>query len=278
MDSADRRLSPDRTKDTTSVTYAQARDLTYGSQELRPPCNRRRQAGAGTAAPDSAGPAAAAGRAGLPAGSGVPAGPGGPAAASSGGREPSAGADGVLGSDRGVDGTGGRGDDVGGLGDREGPDELSDDDLTEDDLSEMALKPGTESVKVARDFTAETLHGWHLDGLIEDAVIIASELVTNAIRHGTAMAAPSDAADPPGVELAWQRFASQVTCVVTDASSRPPVLSAADMSAESGRGLQVVHALAAAWGWMMIDAREKAVWATLLLPPSASLSPPRYWI
>ncbi len=132
----------------------------------------------------------------------------------------------------------------------------------------MALKPGTESVKVARDFTAETLRSWQLDGLIEDAVIIASELVTNAIRHGTALAGQEG---PPEVELAWKRFASRVTCVVTDGSSRPPVLSAADMSAESGRGLQVVHALAAAWGWMMVGAREKAVWATLMLPPPGSL-------
>jgi len=137
----------------------------------------------------------------------------------------------------------------------------------------MALKPATESVKAARDFTAATLRGWDLDGVIEDAVIIASELVTNAIRHGAALAGPGDL---PEVELAWQRFASQVTCVVTDGSSRPPVLSAADMSAESGRGLQVVHALAAAWGWMMIGAREKAVWATLLLPPGSLL--PRYWL
>jgi anti-sigma regulatory factor (Ser/Thr protein kinase) len=133
----------------------------------------------------------------------------------------------------------------------------------------MALKPGTESVKAARDFTAATLRGWQLDGLIEDAVIIASELVTNAIKHGTGpvgtVAVSAD--DLAEVALAWQRFASRVTCVVTDGSSRPPVLSGADMSSESGRGLQVVHGLAAAWGWMMIDSCEKAVWATLLLPP-----------
>ncbi|HEX9066348.1 MAG TPA: ATP-binding protein [Streptosporangiaceae bacterium] len=137
----------------------------------------------------------------------------------------------------------------------------------------MAFKPGTESVKAARDFTADTLRAWHLDGLIEDAIIIASELVTNAIRHGSLLAGQED---PPEVELAWQRFASRVTCVVTDGSSRPPVLGPADMSAESGRGLQVVHALAAAWGWMMINTREKAVWATLLLPPPGSLLPPAF--
>ena len=130
--------------------------------------------------------------------------------------------------------------------------------------SELVLKPGPESVKAARDFTAETLHSWGLDGLIQEAVIIASELVTNAIKHGTCLAPQN--ADVARVELAWQRYASRVICVVTDGSSRQPVLAAADMGAESGRGLQVVHALAAAWGWMVLGAREKAVWAAMLLP------------
>jgi anti-sigma regulatory factor (Ser/Thr protein kinase) len=132
----------------------------------------------------------------------------------------------------------------------------------------MAFKAGNESVKAARDFTARTLREWHLDSLIDDGVIIASELVTNAIRHGSALADPDD---PPAVELAWQRFSSRVTCVVTDGSTTPPVLNAPDMSSESGRGLQVVNALAAAWGWMMLGSREKAVWATMILPSGSLL-------
>jgi len=130
--------------------------------------------------------------------------------------------------------------------------------------SELVLKPGPESVKAARDFTAEILHSWGLDGLIQEAMIIASELVTNAIKHGTCLTPPST--DLARVELAWQRYASRVICVVTDGSSRQPVLAPADMGAESGRGLQVVHALAAAWGWMALGARGKAVWAAMLLP------------
>jgi hypothetical protein len=51
--------------------------------------------------------------------------------------------------------------------------------------------------------------------------------------------------------------------VVTDRSPLPPVLGAADADAESGRGLQVVAAIAAAWGWTMLGACSKAVWAAL---------------
>jgi anti-sigma regulatory factor (Ser/Thr protein kinase) len=131
-------------------------------------------------------------------------------------------------------------------------------------LREFMLIPGSESVSAAREFTAATLRNWKLDGLVEEAVIVASELVTNAIRHGMCWTGADE--DTAGVELAWQRQADQVVCVVTDCSSMPPVLEQADMSAESGRGLQVVSALAAAWGWVVLSAREKAVWAAFLAP------------
>jgi anti-sigma regulatory factor (Ser/Thr protein kinase) len=136
--------------------------------------------------------------------------------------------------------------------------------LTVDGHSELLLIPGPESVKTARDFTAATLRGWKLEALVEEAVIVASELVTNAIRHGTCPPGPS--ADVACVMLAWQRHDGRIICVVTDGSSMPPVLEQADMSSESGRGLQVVHALAAAWGWVMLGVCEKAVWAAFQLP------------
>jgi anti-sigma regulatory factor (Ser/Thr protein kinase) len=129
---------------------------------------------------------------------------------------------------------------------------------------ELDLKPGPESVKLAREFTSVTLLDWQLGDLVEEAVIVASELVTNAIRHGTRCSVP--AADVATVRLAWQRQTDRILCVVTDSSDSPPVLEDADMTSESGRGLQVVHALAAAWGWVMLGACQKAVWATFLVP------------
>jgi anti-sigma regulatory factor (Ser/Thr protein kinase) len=136
--------------------------------------------------------------------------------------------------------------------------------LAADRHGALLLIPGPESVKAAREFTAATLRGWKLEALVEEAVIVASELVTNAIRHG---ARPSgSSADSASVMLAWQRYDGRIICVVTDGSSMPPVLEQADTSAESGRGLQVVHALAAAWGWVMLGACEKAVWAAFQLP------------
>jgi two-component sensor histidine kinase len=128
-------------------------------------------------------------------------------------------------------------------------------------LCRISLAPMPESARAAREFTVAALRRWHLDPLISDAVLIASELVTNAINHGT----------PPGevpgyVELTWSYQVSRLICVITDRALEPPVMTPAGTDAESGHGLQIVGALAAAWGWTMLGTGEKAVWAALRLP------------
>jgi hypothetical protein len=131
----------------------------------------------------------------------------------------------------------------------------------------IGLAPVPESARAAREFTVATLRKWHLDALIEDAVVIASELATNAIRHGTP-AATEDAtgeAESGRVELTWCLQASRLICVVTDQTGTPPALAAGGPEAESGHGLQIVGALAVAWGWTILGSGEKAVWAALEL-------------
>jgi histidine kinase-like protein len=135
----------------------------------------------------------------------------------------------------------------------------------------IRLAPVPESARAAREFTVATLRNWHLDALIEDAVVIASELATNAIRHGTP-AATGDATGEAGsgrVELTWCLQASRLICVVTDQTGTPPALAAGGPEAESGHGLQIVGALAVAWGWTILGTGEKAVWAALELPGPA---------
>lgn len=127
------------------------------------------------------------------------------------------------------------------------------------------LAPVPAATKSARDFTAAVLHEWRLDVLNQDAVMIASELAANAIRYG--------AAAGELVEFSWYHQPGEVTCVVTDASSEPPVQALPDLAAESGRGLQIVDTLAAAWGWLMVGPHRKAVWAALRIP-AALLSAP----
>ena len=135
----------------------------------------------------------------------------------------------------------------------------------------IGLAPVPESARAARAFTVATLRMWQLDALIEDAVVIASELATNAIQHGTP-AAMGEAAGEAGsgrVELSWCLQASRLICVVTDQTGTPPALAAGGPEAESGHGLQIVGALAVAWGWTILGTGEKAVWAALELPGPA---------
>ncbi len=127
-------------------------------------------------------------------------------------------------------------------------------------IASCPLDPGATAPGAARDFTHQILGSWGLLVLAEDAAVIVSELVTNALRHGVRSAIG------PGhdrVELILLRRPGQMLCAVTDPGAEPPVLAAPDLSAEAGRGLHVIEALAAAWGWTRLDARNKAVWAAL---------------
>ncbi len=135
----------------------------------------------------------------------------------------------------------------------------------------LGLAPVPESARAAREFTVATLYEWQLESLTEDAVVIASELATNAILHGTPAATGDVANDPERarVELSWCLQASRLICVVTDEAATPPAVAAQDPEAESGHGLQIVGALAVAWGWTILGTGEKAVWAALDLPGHA---------
>jgi hypothetical protein len=135
----------------------------------------------------------------------------------------------------------------------------------------LGLAPVPESARTAREFTVATLREWRLEPLTEDAVVIASELATNAIQHGTPAVTQDDANDPgrARVELSWCLQSSRLICVVTDQTGAPPTVAACGPEAESGHGLQIVAALAVAWGWTILGTGEKAVWAALELPRHA---------
>jgi anti-sigma regulatory factor (Ser/Thr protein kinase) len=118
----------------------------------------------------------------------------------------------------------------------------------------------TPASRAAREFTAQILRGWGLSVLSEDAAVVVTELVTNALRHGSG--GMTDAAHDC-VELILWRRPGDVVCAVTDRGAEIPVLAQPDPLAEAGRGLHVVQALSATWGWARLGDRRKAVWAVL---------------
>ncbi|WP_067178230.1 ATP-binding protein [Microtetraspora niveoalba] len=125
-------------------------------------------------------------------------------------------------------------------------------------LATCALHGDTASASAARDFTAHTLGGWGLAGLIDDAQLVVSELVTNALRH--ALAAGPEA--PIQLRLLSQGL--HVLCAVRDPSEAAPLPGPpGDDFAETGRGLHLVEAVSLTWGWILIRGSGKIVWALL---------------
>ncbi|MFE3770754.1 SpoIIE family protein phosphatase [Streptomyces sp. NPDC057579] len=96
------------------------------------------------------------------------------------------------------------------------------------------------------------LAAWGLEEVSFAAELLLSELVTNAIRYGTA---------PIQVRLLYDRT---LTCEVSDASSTAPHLRRAATTDEGGRGLFLVAQLAQAWG-TRYTANGKAIWAECTL-------------
>lgn len=153
------------------------------------------------------------------------------------------------------------------------------------DVVSCALAPRHESVRTAREFTRLTLNRWELGGLFDDVALVASELVTNALRHGLppvvpeprgsvfgrrGSARPIDAAmDSPAplIRLSLVRRAPQVVCAVSDPSDHGPIAREADWVAESGRGLHLVESFSNSWGWHPV-AMGKVVWALFELRES----------
>src|SRR3954452_15569854 len=102
----------------------------------------------------------------------------------------------------------------------------------------MDLECRPELVAAARDFVRVTLRDWELGQLADDAALVCSELVANAILHArTAIR----------LNVATEGL-SNVRIEVYDDNSRMPSLAACPDDATSGRGLNLIAALAGTWG------------------------------
>ncbi|MCU1591780.1 MAG: anti-sigma regulatory factor (Ser/Thr protein kinase) [Frankiales bacterium] len=102
----------------------------------------------------------------------------------------------------------------------------------------------------ARAATRSVLPRWRLAALLDPVLLVVSELVGNAVRHGR-----------PPVGLRLQKAGRGVTVGVHDEASTPPALAEAAPDAESGRGMLLVDAVASEFGVEQIDGDGKVVWA-----------------
>jgi anti-sigma regulatory factor (Ser/Thr protein kinase) len=125
-------------------------------------------------------------------------------------------------------------------------------------LIALALPGIPESVPVTRRRVRAALGSRGLGEYADDAEIITSELVTNAVQH-----ACDNGAKTIGVTLTTAESPAAVTIVVSDSSPRGPISRATPPGGEQGRGLQIVEALSAHWGWRR-EGGGKAVFAVLV--------------
>jgi len=142
--------------------------------------------------------------------------------------------------------------------------------------SRIAFTAAPAAVRRARHWIAAQLARTDPAELIDAAVLLVSELVTNAVHASAAAADSSGGADPGRVELAVARTRDTVRIEVSD-SAHGSLPAPSDPSAddESGRGLQVITALTRQWGCRSVQ-RGKVVWCELaaaVQEPPASQPP-----
>lgn len=125
--------------------------------------------------------------------------------------------------------------------------------LVRDERQAEVLLPGQPaSVPAARRFVRQALTSWGEDAVLDDAMLVVSELITNAVLH---------AQGEVTVRVTLSREGS-VQVDVVDGSARLPRARGYGGESTTGRGLRMVADIAQAWG-VEPGPAGKRVWARL---------------
>jgi len=114
------------------------------------------------------------------------------------------------------------------------------------------LPRSTRAPALARGFVFTTLESWAVCETFTDVPLLASELVTNAVRHANG-----------DVALSLRLECDRVRVAVSDESSETPVMSDLASARNGGWGMHIVDRLASSWGLETSD-DGKTVWCEVL--------------
>ena len=117
----------------------------------------------------------------------------------------------------------------------------------------LALPSDVPAVRLARQVTRDALTAWQLAHLEDTAVLLVSELVTNALQH---------ACDTGAIGLELTSSGTLLRVEVQDGDPHWRLSGKPADCDESGYGFVLVDSLAGRWGVRRISA-GKAVWAEL---------------
>ncbi|MFC5719847.1 ATP-binding protein [Streptomyces gamaensis] len=133
----------------------------------------------------------------------------------------------------------------------------------------MAVPHGPTGVGRARHRMREDLRIRGVpDSVIDDAVLILSELLSNAYRHGRPLSAENGGrteGGDGGIRAAWRVDQhGRLTVEVTDGGGPTrPLPATPSVTARGGRGLNIISALSQDWGVRDASGGEVTVWAAL---------------
>jgi serine/threonine-protein kinase RsbW len=108
------------------------------------------------------------------------------------------------------------------------------------------------AVQRAREALRDALTDAQVDAARQrDALLIVSELITNAIQHGSGT--------DDEIELSWHIDGGMLGVCVTDAARarRTPIVLTPDEERPDGRGLRIVDQLADAWHERIVAGRRE---------------------
>jgi anti-sigma regulatory factor (Ser/Thr protein kinase) len=130
------------------------------------------------------------------------------------------------------------------------------------DVGALAVKHDAASAAIVRAAIADDLARHAVpDDTIGDVLLVASELVGNAVLHTSGQLGD-------GLDVQWDVFDDHVLVEVYDPSSDLPEQRVAAESDFGGRGLAIVAAISSDWG-VRSTGNGKQVWARVPLNPAA---------
>jgi anti-sigma regulatory factor (Ser/Thr protein kinase) len=127
----------------------------------------------------------------------------------------------------------------------------------------VRLATGPAAPAEARCRVRDAIRSWRVPVDLDAALLLTSELVTNAIRHEAGQEAGQGA---QAVMLAIASSRGRLRVDVHDTSRSLPAVAEVPADAETGRGLLLVETLSDEWGFYRTPA-GKAVYFTLAFEP-----------